>query len=184
MRRHSPLRPKRRFRERMRGKNVPNLKYTNEWQSWSVSALIISPPFSRDALDGEVSGLFFEGFRGCTIKLETKVVEPRASRGQLRVLLCFLIFSADPVRKSNHQTTVRRGQDFAGRSRRRCTCGRRATRQSTAAHRQNLSPHRSGRTCISMQQEYSEGGLAARSPFKTFRSSRGGTGCSSSATGC
>jgi catechol 2,3-dioxygenase-like lactoylglutathione lyase family enzyme len=37
------------------------------------------------------------------------------------------------------QTTVRRGQDFAGRSGRRCTCARRAARQSAAAHRQDLS---------------------------------------------
>jgi hypothetical protein len=41
------------------------------------------------------------------------------------------------------QTTVRRGQDFAGRSGRRCTCGRRAALQSAAAHRQDLSPDRS-----------------------------------------
>src|SRR5207253_1764527 len=41
------------------------------------------------------------------------------------------------------QTTIRRGQDFAGRSGRRCTCGRRATRQSAVAHRQDLSPDRS-----------------------------------------
>src|SRR6266404_945363 len=54
----------------------------------------------------------------------------------------FLIFTSDSVRKSN-QITVRRGQDFAGRGGRRCTCGRRAARQSAAAHRQDLSPDRS-----------------------------------------
>ena len=41
------------------------------------------------------------------------------------------------------QTTVRRGQDFAGRSGRRCAGARRAACQSAAAHRQDLSPDRS-----------------------------------------
>ena len=41
------------------------------------------------------------------------------------------------------QTTVRRGQDFAGRSGRRCTCGCHTARESAAAHRQDLSPDRS-----------------------------------------
>src|SRR6185295_16532223 len=46
-------------------------------------------------------------------------------------------------RIKSDQTTVRRGEDFAGRSGRRCACGRRAARQSAAAHRQDLSPDRS-----------------------------------------
>ena len=56
----------------------------------------------------------------------------------------FLIFTSDSVRESNQiRLPFRRGQDFAGRSRGRCTCGRRAARQSAAAHRQDLSPDRS-----------------------------------------
>ena len=56
----------------------------------------------------------------------------------------FLIFTAESVRQLKpDQTPARRGQDFAGRSGRRCTCGRRAARQSAAAHRQDLSPDRS-----------------------------------------
>ncbi len=43
----------------------------------------------------------------------------------------------------SNQTTVRRGEDLADHSRRRCTSGHRTARQSAAAHRQGLSPDRS-----------------------------------------
>ena len=56
----------------------------------------------------------------------------------------FLTLTTDSVRESDSdQTTVRRGQDFAGRSGRRCAGDCHAARQSAAAHRQDLSPDRS-----------------------------------------
>ena len=56
----------------------------------------------------------------------------------------FLLFTAGFGQGiKSDQTAVRRGQDFAGGSGRRCTRARRAARQSAAAHRQDLSPDRS-----------------------------------------
>ena len=93
----------------------------------------------------------------------------------------FLIFT--PIRSGNRirSAAVRGRQDFAGRGARRGPRDRRAARQSAAAHRQDLSPDRSAVgehafLCGSIRRR-----LAARSPFRTFRSSRGGTGCSSAA---
>ena len=55
----------------------------------------------------------------------------------------FLIFTSEFGQGIKpDQAAVRRGQDFAGRSGRRCTRDRRAARRSAAAHRQDLSPDR------------------------------------------
>src|SRR5262249_43006835 len=65
----------------------------------------------------------------------------RAADGVSRRLLPDFRFGFGWELKSD-QTTVRRWQDFAGRSGRRCTYGRRAARKSAATHRHDLSPDR------------------------------------------
>jgi hypothetical protein len=69
----------------------------------------------------------------------------------------FLIFHCGfGQRIKSDQTTVRRGQGFAGGSGRRCVCDRRAACQSAAAHRQDLSPDRSSVREHAFAQEYSK----------------------------